>query len=400
MKKTGERTQRALAAAALALLMACVFTCAAAGKKTTKKPAPQPKPKLENNLDFQKKQGAHYENSFENWQVTGTLADNAGNKYDFTAVFAKVGSVFMNIRHGFASLNDPAGAGYRYTSFAPGTLSAAALKELAQKQKLQPDNQLITQAYDRIVNKMSPEFDMFDAEAIALRNNLSLDYCRDSFHRTASDTFDFTLNLDVRGTQLKLSLHAGADPVQFNGDNTIPIGDSGAFTGYEFPRMDVKGTIIKTDKKEYAVTGGATLLQFWGEPSRGAFGRYTIITMPLDGGASLTIFNFLTPDGAPLSRYALYADAAGEKKLLKDFKLKELDYWTSPALSHIKYPVRWRASGGGFSGEIALSDTLHEVSIIEGLGAFYIGPCGFKGTANKKKTAAAGACRLVAPENW
>lgn len=398
MKPLAPKPVRILAVAAI-----CLLSCAiafAASTKSKKKTVSPPERIIAPDKSFNTMEGAHYENSFENWQLQGALTDTSGRKFDFTANFVKTGSVYMNIRHGFASLNNQSTGEYIYTAFEPGTLKRAAVNLLKEKIKLYPDSDQIKQALERIENDKSPEVEVFQKEPDTWRNILAVNYDRDQLHRTATDTFDYSLELHVQTTALDFSLHSDSNPVQFIKDTLVPVGRNGSFMGYMFPRLEVKGKIIGPDGKEISVTGTAVMLHFWGEPDRAAFNRFSIIAMPLDDGSSIVSFDFHAAGREWLSSFALYTDAKGKSRVIKNLKLTEGGHWESKGVAKIEYPLDWSMTGAGVKGAITLDDTKHEMSVGEGTGAFYLGPCSFKGTIDKKKKSGAGACRIIAPENW
>ena len=382
----------------LILLLAATHNAAAFTSYPGADEPEQSGPVLAADENFYKKQGAHFEYTYENWQVVGDLTDADGNAYDFTALFFKTGQVFMSMRHGFASFNDPAGEGYRYVSFAPATLSRAAKDALTKKLKADPENQYLKDALARIENGESAHFAEFATEAVVFRNQLYIDYGDNHFERTSEKDFVYSLLLNVQGTQLALELRAERDPVSLEGERTIKAGSEGALAGYVFPRVEISGVVITTDRLVRRVTGHARLLQFWGKPDRVAFARYSFISQTLDNGVGFESFQFYNPAGEPQSGITVLVDTDGSSHVAP-FSVAELEHWTSD-MSGITYPARWEVSGGRIQGEVSLPDRVHELSVQEGAGAFYLGPCDFRGTYGRKETEALGrgVCRLVAPE--
>lgn len=344
---------------------------------------------------FKKREGAHFENNFENWQVTGHLKDDQGRDMDFTALFAKSGSVYMLVRHGFASLNGPTGR--RAVSFGPAILRLAAARELKKLLESDPGNQQIQERIERLESNQSPGyFDLTDAARV-LRNSLAINYDPFTLNRVSDQELTYSLKLDIQGELLDLELHADRDPVPFY-DPVIPVGASGTFDGMTFPQLAVKGTLTR-EGNPVQVSGSAMFQHFWGAVEPAAFSRFAIVALNFQNGAFLQTFRFHAPDGALLSESTRMQKPLADPELIADFTLTETDHWTSP-LSGVTYPIRWDVSGGGFQGVLALDDTTHELAVAEGRGAFYLGPCSFRGRIPGAAGAVAGrgACRLVAPQ--
>ena len=258
-----------------------------------------PAPKLQADENFYKREGAHFENNYENWQVAGTLTDDTGRTMDFSALFFKTGLVYMMINHGFAALDTA--DGYRFASFGPATLRAAAVNDLKRRLQEDPDNKDIPERIARLEAQASPEFVTLTEQAVVLRNSLSLDYGAYKFHRISETQFEYALQLTVQGAVLDLKLSTDRDPAQFEAPY-VPVGAAGALDGYAFPHLSVQGTLT-SNGVAHSVTGGAMIHHFWGKIDPGAFQRYTLMGLNFQNGATLNTFRFYSPDGTLMTRH-------------------------------------------------------------------------------------------------
>lgn len=375
----------------IALITAVIFAAAPPGLLYGNEPAAAPS--LAADPAFYIAQGAHFEYNYENWEISGRFTDDTGRSCDFMAVFFKNGSVFMLIRHGMAALYCP-DTGYVYTSFAPPSLSQAAIDALRKRLIYEPGNQSISAAIARIENKETPNFTYFDREPVVLRNSLFIDYPPHRLERVAAGRFLYSFFVNVGGSELALALETAEEPVRLD----VPVGANGFLSGYTMPALNVRGALIGPDHKVAAVSGTARMLHFWGAPNPAAFGKYSLISMTLDNGISFETYHFYNNTGAPVSqRTVLFEKNKAPRE--DTFTIGETAHWRSE-VSWVEYPTAWKVSGSRVSGEIKLDDTLHELSVQEGAGAFYAGPCSFTGTYGKKPkpVTGKGVCRLVAPE--
>ncbi|MEW6202278.1 MAG: lipocalin family protein, partial [bacterium] len=88
-------------------------------------------------------------------------------------------------------------------------------------------------------------------------------------------------------------------------------------------------------------------------------------------------------------------------------KVEPLDEWQSP-VSLIKYPARLNIESNAVNGKVEILFQETEPNIIEGEGAYFLGPCRFAGRINsvgrdlriapKTEKEGKGFCRIVAPE--
>ena len=354
-----------------------------------------PEPEKAADATFKKREGAHFENFFETWQVSGFLTDANGQDMDFTVLFYKTGPVMMLLRHGFASLNGP--KGYRYVSFAPGNVRGAAENELKEQLQLDPDNQDLIERLERLQSGQSPEFVLIGDEARVLRNSLAINYGAYTLNRVDEENFVWRLTADVQGDALDLELRSSRDPVQFY-QPYIKMGPGGSLDGYVFPHTVIKGTITSGDTVR-DVLGTAMMTHVWGKVDAAGFMRYAIMGMNFENGLFLQTFRFYSPDGVLVDEHTVIQEPLQAPRLIEDFILEETGHWESP-VSGIEYPSEWIAEGAGFHGVIALDDTTHEMSVAEGRGAFYVGPCSYRGEipGAEGMQAGRGFCRLVAPQ--
>lgn len=354
-----------------------------------------PAPTLGADETFAKREGAHFENMFETWQVSGFLEDGAGRPLDFTVLFSKTGPVMMLLRHGFASLNGP--DGYQFVSFAPENVRRAAEEELKQLLQADPGNKAIEERIAILQSGQSQEFFVIGDEARVLRNSLAINYGPFTLNRVDEKQLLWKLTADIHGRALDLNLAGFRDPIQFY-QPYIKVGSRGSLDGYVFPVVAAEGAITDPGG-ESAVRGHAIMTHLWGAVDAAGFRRYTIIGMNFDNGLFLQTFRFYSPQGVIVNEYTVVQEPLAEPRLAPEFSLEETGSWTS-GLSGIKYPEKWAVSGAGFEGELTLDGREHEMSIAGGRGAFYLGPCSYSGTIPGKKGEARGRgfCRLVAPQ--
>jgi predicted secreted hydrolase len=355
-----------------------------------------PEPVLDTDDTFPKREGAHFDNTFESWQVSGFISDGQGKDMDFTVLFFKTGPVMMLLRHGFASLGGPDGVSYM--SFAPANIRGAAENELWQQIQKDPENQIFKDRLERLQNGQTPEFSLIGDEARVLRNSLAVNYGPITLNRVDEKQFIWKLTAEVQGEKADFDMSSLRDPVQFY-NPYITMGAQGSLDGYVFPRVNLEGALTGPDGAARNVRGAAIMTHLWGQVDPVGFRRYTIIGMNFDSGLFLQTFRFYTPDGVLVSEYTVIQEPLKEPRIVEDFTLQETDKWTSD-LSGAAYPAQWTVSGGGFRGAMALDDREHEVSVAEGRGAFYVGPCSYRGEipGGNGESAGRGFCRLVAPQ--
>lgn len=349
---------------------------------------------------FFRSEGAHFENSYETWELLGEVSDQDGAKYDFAAFFSQSGGAYMNMRFGHVSFH-PEGGEYFYSSMNPGVFLKAATNQLKLKLSAHPDNQKVKDALDRIEKKDTPHFELFNKVGDIFRTILYINYGKTHFIRVSRNEYLYSFGLSAQGNEIKAVLSADGAPLIFDNENAIPtsLGENG-FKGYTFPALKISGTLVTADHKVKIIKGRARFVHLWGEPDKVSFSRFSNILMTIDNKSELSGFTFMLPDGTPLSKQIFIAGADGVLKASQESDVVEGEYWTSE-LSDIKYPGKWTVKTPDYAGEITLADTKHEFTILEGIGSFYFGPCNFKGVttgANPRPAAGSGLCKMVAPE--
>lgn len=352
-------------------------------------------PTLSADTEFYKKQGAHYEGVIDIWDVGGTLIDGSRKLY-FSAVFIRGGSVFLQYRNVYLSLYDPQSGRYVYRDLAPVILARAAAGELAKKAKEFPNEKKYAEAAERLMNKQyPPEFVPLIEEATVFKEKLYMKYGPNLFERTSDNAFEYSLKLSIDDRDFDLKLNSDTDPFDYSGKNNIPTGNDKVLVGYAFPRLAVNGEMRDTAGTR-PVKGVVWFSHYWGDPNWTAMLNYSFISLRLSNGESAQIFAFFG-NGSSAKAFGRILSKDGKMRPMPNPIVEKASGWKSPA-SELKYPVKWRIRSGYISGTLEALHSDSEMSIADGRGAFWHGPCRFTGAIKGRKTTGDGVCRSVAPE--
>ncbi len=393
-----------------------VKTTAKTAKKTTAKskakakpaakPATQRKPEMIADQQFYKDEGAHFETSYEQWIVAGRLKTPDGKPVFYLGMYHKTGSMFMHIRNGYNMLRMPDGRN-DYRSYGQGlyrTLISNMAKDKAAKY---PENKELAELGAKLETGDSEHLRTLEENDYPLyRGRLFMNFGGNHFERMATDKFDYKLELKTWAGPLDLDLKSAADPIFFDSASPMVVmagpgkdGFLGMIQGYIFPRLTTAGT-LEAEGKKMKLSGTSWYEHWMGEPDGKAMAKIVYIGMRLSNGGDLFASFFYNSDGGMTNSHMLVRKS-GENKAAysKGASIKGTQRWWSP-VSYIDYEIGWKLSGVVASGEVTPEPGFEDSELMadEGVGAFWIGPCRFKGkVAGMGNVTGEGICRSVSP---
>jgi len=367
---------------AAAVILAIMAGCSAPEVKQTP-------PTIGYSADFIADEGAHFELPSEFWYLTGKL-DSKEGPYYFASHFHKAGSQFIHTRNGYNSIRTPDGK-YDYRSFGQGLVRTLAENYLREKIEKFPGDSRYPEILKNLGKDKSIHFYTMNEEERALyRGRLFIDFGKNHFERTGETKLEYELKLDTWVGPLDLKLEALTDPVVFPAANPIRIGE-GNMQGYFFPRVKAAG-----------VSGTIWYNHIFGMPHHSASGREEIITQRLNNGGAFVIACYYNSYGELKNTNVAYIRPDGTLDYKANIKIKQEKTWRSD-ISRNTYPVSWSIEGGEFSGKITPTFENSEMMLEEGVGAFWLGPCSFRGRIGRNPwkgvVAGEGFCRVVGTED-
>ena len=358
---------------------------------------------------FYKEEGAHFELILDLWEVVAELHDENNNVYYFTFSFYRSGTMYMEFRYYLAGLYDVTEKKYYHETRAPGLLAEAARRELNQKAQQKPEIPAYAAAAARIKNGEYRNFAFLTPTPSVYRNQLFIQNEAFHFKRILENWFLYSLYIPVEGKIVSLSIESLSDPIVYDSKNPIVPGTGTQLLGYAFPNMNFQGSIT-TGEKKIAVRGQGWYYHLWGTTSRETFTHYAILSQNLDKHAALQAMVFYNPKGLPVYSHLAFVSSGAVKHSDNSVSLKPSTKWQSAA-SGITYPAELGIDSNLLKGEIEILYSETEQNIIEGRGAYYLGPCRFTGTAtgykksptgniekSMEKEAGTGFCRIVENE--
>lgn len=300
--------------------------------------------------------------------------------------------MFMQYRNCLIYIYDASSGNFIRRSYAPAIFARAAANELTAKSERFPNEKRYEEAAQRLHNKEYREFVPLIKEATINKGQLLLKYGPNSFVRTSGKSFVYNLKLAGGDTHVSLILKSSRDPFVYDMRHTIPIGKNAGFQGYAFPSLTAAGHIEEKSGKR-KLSGVVWFTHFWGDTITS---DYTFISQRLDNGSALQAYAFY-PDGKSANAYAVLLKPDGTMSEIKDFRIEKDSLWKSPE-SDIEYPVSWRVKSRAVSGKVAALRDNFEISVAEGRGALWHGPCSFTGNISGKHVTGQGVCRSLAPD--
>jgi predicted secreted hydrolase len=383
---------------------------------TAKKPAPAAKkasgaakapagPALVADQQFYKDEGAHFELPYEQWVVGGILRTPAGEPVFYTGMFHKTGSMYMQVRNGYNTLRLPDG-GYDYRTYGQGlfrTLVSNMLKERADKY---PENKEYAELAKKLETGDTEHFRTLEENNYPLyRGHLFMNFGGNLFERVSKDKFNYKLELKTWAGPLKLTLKSAADPIYFDAKNPMIVmsgpgkdGYIGMIQGYAFSRLRTDGT-LETGGKKTGVSGLSWYEHWMGQPDGKAMSKIVMIGLRLSNGGDMFAAFFYAAGGKLTNTHMLIRKpGAARAAYTKSAHISPIKHWSSP-VSHTDYEIAWKLSGG-IKGEVTPEPGMENSEIMadQGVGAFWLGPCRFKGSIpGMGDVTGEGICRSVSP---
>jgi len=343
------------------------------------------KPELASNEQFYKDEGAHFDLPYEQWTLCGRLRARDGSPYLFTAIYNKAGEMFLQARNGYNTLRLPDGR-YDYRAYGQGLVRTLVSNMFKDKAKSYPDQPYFAEMGARLEASDTEHFETLpDEHYVIYRGQLFNSFGKNVFERVSKSDFSYGLDLNTWAGLMKLSLKSEADPMYFDAQHPMIVDSAsggsniGMLQGYMFPRLKAVGA-ISIDGNEIELNGDVWFDHLFGRPDGAAMSFITFISLRLSNGGDLFIANFYGADGSLKNRNSLMRKPDGTIVRGKKVDLRPLRQWHSKK-TYTVYDIAWMLSGAGVEGRVwpdpGAEDS--EVMLEDGIGGFWLGPCGFKG---------------------
>ncbi len=361
---------------------------------------------LEKDEKFYVDEGAHFELPYEEWSSFGTLKTDDGRILTYTEIFHKAGVSYIHARNGYNSLRRPDGR-YDYRSFGQGLIKGLTGNALRDNLEKHPDDSFYKETLAALEADKSEHFQLLKEGDYPLhRGRMFMKFGENRLERMNKLKFTYELNANTWAGLLSIRLNAKHPPMIFDSEHprivsakvNRDLGQLGALVSYTFSDIEATGTIM-LDGRPVRVSGNVWLEHIWGQPDGMAMAKTIIIYQHLRNGSSFIIAQYYNMNGTLENNNFIFVKPDGLTDYKNASSLKPIGSWTSP-VSSIIYETGWALKGKAVSGrvEAAAGAENSEIMLEQGVGAFWFGPCNFKGTVYGKKLEGQGFCRVVSPD--